>query len=415
MVNILLVDDNDTVRQQIHSFLRQQRSFHIDEARNGIEALSRVKHNGNYDIIALDVEMPMLNGIETLRTLSSMAIDAITIMVTSRKDFKTVVKAIRLGAYDYVSKPIDFDQLLFVIDRALEKKRLQMENRRLMKELKEINRNLSYLVEQRTRNLAEAEKKTRIYAGQLEKAYESLKSLDKMKSDFISLASHELKTPLVLISGYNEILLRKRYGELSEATEKALRIQKDNIAKLNKIVDEILMVNKLQTTQLINMNQTIDIHQLISDIISEYKDFCAIRQQSLETAFSSQPASLKGNSKLLNNAFANLLINAIKFTPDGGTIRIRTRHESAGARIAVIMEDTGIGIPQEAVDKVFDLFYEVKDVRHHTSGKYQFLAGGLGVGLTITKEIVEHHGGKIAVSSSLGKGSVFTVSLPLHT
>ncbi len=415
MVRVLIVDDSEIIRKQLRAFLETKKRYEVQEASDGLEAIQKLKADPDFDIIALDVEMPRLNGLETLRGISSMDLDAVCIMITSRSDFNTVIQAVRQGAYDYVTKPIDFENLLLVIDRALEKRALEKENKRLIDDLQKMNSNLTQLVRQRTKHLAEAEQKARTYANQLEKAYEELKSLDKMKGDFISLASHELRTPLVLIKGYSEILLRKRYGHMSEQVENALKIQSENIEKLSEIINEILMINNLEILENIYKEENIDINPVLVEAYESLKEFINLRNQVFKSEISEIPLIVKGNNKLLFYAVHNLLINAIKFTPDGGVIVLRSamKNSESPSKALISVSDTGIGIPQESLEKIFTPFYEVKDIKYHSSGKFQFLSGGLGVGLSIAKNIVNQHSGRIAVESSLGKGSTFYITLPL--
>ncbi len=415
MVRLLIVDDSDIIRKQLRKFLESKRGYSVEEASDGLEAIQVLKADPDFDIIALDVEMPRLNGLETLRGISSMDIDATPVMITSRSDFNTVIQAIRQGAYDYITKPIDFENLLIIIDRTLEKRALEKENKRLIDDLQKMNSNLAQLVRQRTKHLAEAEQKSRTYANQLEKAYEELKSLDRMKGDFISLASHELRTPLVLIKGYSEILLRKRYGDIPHQVESALKIQNDNIEKLSEIINEILMINNLEVLENIYKEENLDINPVLVEAYESLKEFINLRNQVFKSDLYEKPLLVKGNNKLLFYAVHNLIINAIKFTPDGGVITLRSALKNSENRpMAIIsVSDTGIGIPEDALEKIFTPFYEVKDIKYHSSGKFQFLSGGLGVGLSISKSIISQHSGQIAVESSLGKGSTFYISLPL--
>lgn len=415
MVRFLIVDDSEIIRKQLRSFLEKKRNYIVDEANDGLEALQKLKADPDYDIIALDVEMPRLNGLETLRGIASMDIEGTPIMITSRSDFNTVIQAVRQGAYDYITKPIDFENLLIVIDRTLEKRALEKENKRLIDDLQKMNNNLSLLVRQRTKHLAEAEQKARKYANQLEKAYEELKTLDKMKGDFISLASHELRTPLVLIKGYSEILLRKRYGNIPEGVENALKIQADNIEKLSEIINDILIINNLEIMENIYREENVDVNSLILETCESVKEFVNLRNQTCGSDLYEKPLYVKGNKKLLFYAVHNVLINAIKYTPDGGHISVKTYHSNHDGipRCIISISDTGIGIPENAFEKIFTPFYEVKDIKYHSSGKFQFLSSGLGVGLSIAKNIVRQHSGEISVESKLGEGSCFTIAIPL--
>lgn len=415
MVRFLIVDDSDIIRKQLRIFLEKKRGYTVEEASDGLEAIQRLKADPEFDIIALDVEMPRLNGLETLRGIQTMDINATRIMITSRSDFNTVIQAIRQGAYDYITKPIDFDNLLLIIDRALEKRALQKENKRLVDDLQKMNSNLAQLVRQRTKHLAEAEHKARNYATQLEKAFEELKSLDKMKGDFISLASHELRTPLVLIKGYSEILIRRKYGDIPPAVENALKIQAENIEKLSDIINEILMINNLEVLKDIHKNEKVDINIICKNVSDSLMPFIALRRQVFDLQLHDGPLLTNGNPKLLSSAVHNLLINAIKFTPDEGRIQLGVFYRELGdLRKAIIrVSDTGIGIPEDALSKIFAPFYEVKDIKYHSSGRYQFLSGGLGVGLSIAKNIIDQHAGKITVESEVGKGSIFSITLPV--
>lgn len=251
----------------------------------------------------------------------------------------------------------------------------------------------------------------------LESAREVLERLDKSKSDFIAIAAHELKTPLTLIEGYASMVAE----QLSQNPDQALIMLKgiDNgTMRLREIIDDMIDVSLIDNNLLALNFQPVWINRLLKLIEQEVLDKVSERQLTLEVNnFPGSDEMFFGDAERLYQAFRNLVLNAIKFTPDGGSISIQGR--SLPGFVEVRVADTGIGIAPENHASIFEKFGRLGSVSLHSSGKTKFKGGGPGLGLPITKGIVEAHGGAIWVESEgydevNCPGATFHVLLPLR-
>ena len=254
---------------------------------------------------------------------------------------------------------------------------------------------------------------------QLDDARMTLEQLDKSKSDFISVAAHELKTPLTLIEGYTAMLRDQIPGNDYNSTIALLIKGVDNgAARLREIIDDMVDVSLLDNNMLMMNYQPIWIGQLISIIRRELEGALQDRQQHLEIVnFKGIDELIYGDSERLYQALRNLLTNAIKFTPDNGKITIDGR--ILPGFIEITISDTGIGVDVKDQERIFEKFGRVGNVSLHSSGKIKFKGGGPGLGLPTTKGIIEAHGGTIWVESDgydevEFPGTTFHVLLPIR-
>lgn len=284
-----------------------------------------------------------------------------------------------------------------------------LENARLYDQIMRMNQELEIKVDERTR--------------ELQTAYAQLERLDKTKSDFITIASHELKTPLTLINVYNQmfcsdddILGNETYRKWSEQIDKGA-------TRLNEIVERMEDVAMIDSQTLDLFMAPVDLAFLFASIRSNLKVALAGREIDLDVDDLADLPEIEGDTLALEKAFLQLLLNSIKYTPDGGRIEINGRYHPARAqseaRVEIIVSDTGIGIAPDLKELIFEKFYQTGNVRLHSSGKTSFKGGGAGIGLAIAKGIVEAHQGSIWVESQgydedLLPGSQFHVMLPLR-
>lgn len=270
----------------------------------------------------------------------------------------------------------------------------------------------------------------------LENSAAGLARLNRMKDSFLGLASHELKTPLTVIMGYSELLLSDTRTNLNKISTEMVENISNAALRLDGIIKDMIDVSMIDQKQLSLKLTPVQINTLLEFSIHELQFFFAQRQQKIETDFYPTLPEIKGDQTRLLQLFANILGNAIKFTPDGGTITVNTslksmnRHHSSIVDaivteqvdtqnfIEIAIKDTGIGIDKEDQLRIFDKFYEAGNIEEHSSGKVAFKSRGAGLGLSIAKGVVETHGGMIRVESTGHDptncpGSTFFISLPL--
>jgi signal transduction histidine kinase len=240
-------------------------------------------------------------------------------------------------------------------------------------------------------------------AEELSIALAQREELVRLKSEFIQNVSHELRTPLTIVRGYVELLEKGELGALEAEQQDAMTIITRRIHMLHRMVEDLttILEAEARTAQL----KPIDLNDLIKRTVDDFQDTTHQAGVDINLDVPSDRMRLMGDSIHLSRLLDNLIGNAIKFTHSGGSITVRLKREDGTAILEV--SDTGVGIPPEKLERVFDRFYQV-------DGSSTRRYGGTGLGLALVKEIAESHGGQVSVESTLGKGSTFRVNLPLN-
>ncbi len=240
---------------------------------------------------------------------------------------------------------------------------------------------------------------------QLQKTLRELKELDRVKNEFITNISHELKTPLTAAIGYISLIKRGKIGNVSDEVVGALKIVEKNLNELYLKIDSILQITKLQMYREHMEKKDVDLLKIVKKCCDNYRPTAEMKNIELEVKLPDEKVYIEGDEKSLESMVCNLVDNAVKFT-NTGKVMVRLRLGQNGKYTVLEVEDTGIGIPREKIKKIFDRFYQVDSSNIR---KY----GGIGLGLSIVKEVVELHNGIVRVKSEEGKGTLFKVLLPL--
>lgn len=268
----------------------------------------------------------------------------------------------------------------------------------IMEDLNIANKNLE-------KEKKSVEMKVRERTLELQEAYEKLKELDRAKEEFISMLSHELKTPIFPIMGYTDMLISGSMGNVTEKQKEKLKIIAKNAAGLSRLVSDMLDMSKLELKRMkIELSQ-----EDIRDIAKEVVDTLGLIGKSKNIGIMlNAPEKIKVSCdrKRILQVMNNLLTNAIKFSKEGGKIEITVSKDADNAKVSV--KDKGLGISKDDQKQLFSRFFQV------TKGTSREYGGGTGLGLAISRGIVEMHHGKIWLESAPGKGSTFTFTLPLH-
>jgi signal transduction histidine kinase len=240
----------------------------------------------------------------------------------------------------------------------------------------------------------------RIRAGELAQAYQRLAEQDLARREFLTNVAHELRTPLMAASGYLQILQKGRLqgNQLNEAIETVSR----NVGQIVSLVNDILFLQEIELV--LPAFQPVNMGEVVLGVVKKYEKKAAQRAVHLKLRNERNVPEVNGDSKSLERAVTALVDNAIKFSPQGGNVEID--FERGKDRLAVSVEDHGIGIAMDQLPRIFDRFYHLEK-----SGDNLF--GGIGIGLAIARQVVEQHHGRLNVESKLGKGSRFTMELPL--
>jgi signal transduction histidine kinase/CheY-like chemotaxis protein len=241
------------------------------------------------------------------------------------------------------------------------------------------------------------------HAKELADAVARLQELDRLKSEFIQNVSHELRSPLALIRGYADLLSSSELGPLNPEQQEAADIVSRRARMLGDLVEDIVLILLAETRPL--MPEPVALADLARAAVKDFRVIAEKAGLTLRALILPNLPPVSGEPTYLRRVLDNLLSNAVKFTPEGGTIVVRVRPE--GGQVALEVSDTGIGIPPDERQSVFDRFYQV-------DGSARRRYGGVGLGLALVKEIVENCCGQVSVESEVGIGSTFIVKLPVY-
>jgi signal transduction histidine kinase len=243
-------------------------------------------------------------------------------------------------------------------------------------------------------------------AAALARALEQQRELDRLKNEFLQNISHELRTPLALIMGYAELLNSGELGELDAEQQGPVAVITRRVRTLSKMVNDLIAILAVEANQL--SKEPVDLAGMVRAMVSDFHAAAVEAELLLNAEVAAEVPHVSGDPDQLRRVLDNLLGNAMKFTPAGGSITIRLWQNGDGGKQDVVLEvtDTGVGIPPDQLERIFDRFYQVDG-----SSKRRY--GGVGLGLALVKEIVEAHEGRVVVESIVDEGSTFRVTLPV--
>jgi len=371
---ILVVDDEKEIRDFLFKALSRIVGFHVELAENGQEALKKIEKE-NFDLVLTDLKMPDPDGLQLVSEIAKSKPEILTVLMTGHGTIDSALEAMKRGASDYLTKPLNLEEMFVRLQKVLEEK-------------------------QRFVRLKD-------FATQLEKANEELKRIDEMKSEFVSVASHELRTPLAAIKNAVQLILQGKTGEINENQKKFLSMADRNISRLTNILNDLLNLSKIESGKIEMKIEELDPRALTEFILSSLRPQAEGRSIQLKMEIEKKLPSVYGDREKVEQILTNLVGNAIKFTPEGGEISVSARPSPRGGnKLAISVRDSGIGISEDQQEKIFEKFHQVEGSLHRS-------VTGTGLGLAITKGLVEAHHGEIWVESEMGKGSTFTFTLPI--
>jgi signal transduction histidine kinase len=227
--------------------------------------------------------------------------------------------------------------------------------------------------------------------------------LTQLKSEFVTLVSHELRSPLTAITGYVELLLEGHEGTLTEVQRESLKIVQRNGEQVLALIEDLLDISRMEASRLELKHTTLDLARLVREVASSLRPQIEAKGQRLTLELAEALPAVSGDADRVTQILTNLLSNAHKYTAPGGSVTITARGEGNGVRVSV--RDTGIGLSPDDQARLFTKFFRAQN--SVTQG-----VRGTGLGLMITRALVELHGGEITVTSALGQGSMFSFTLP---
>lgn len=406
---ILVIDADAQNLQRIQTELKQA-GYQVGGVQRALNGLDMARQ-ALPDMVITDLRLPDLSGRELAATLrSDVRFNEMPIIVMLRpEDEDQRDTCIAAGANGFLELPINF-------------KALAIQTEFFFSGGSEGLADDTQLDQARDRYLHDLVKQLEGRIRELEQKNAELRRIDNMKDTFIQLTAHELRTPLTLITGYSRLLedhpplldlmrtdgeIRTLVGGLSES-----------IGRMQRIIEDILTMSRIMTSKIELNIRPINPAKLVQRVLQHYAPAIQERKLTLHFNEAQWPVSMRCDGELLSLTFDNLVSNAIKYTPDGGTITLQAQTNGQLARFSI--KDTGIGVPPEKQEQIFQIMEIGGEIATHTTSRTAFGGGGLGLGLAICKGIVEAHGGKIWVESQgfdpeRYPGSEFIFILPVTT
>ncbi len=381
--HILLVDDDLALLQALpHAISLRMTGVQIQTAADASTALSLLQEQ-EYDAIVSDIKMPGMDGLELLARIAERHPDTPVLLITGHGEHELAIQAIRGGAYDYILKPIDRDDFVASLQRALHTRQLRRQIEVQQRALEWYALSLEQQVEQRTRELV---------------------TTNTTKDALLHMVAHELASPLTSLKGHVQMIDRQL--QRADEVEKIRRTVSEvvrSMSRWERVVQDLQDTAHIQTLRFVLHRSRCDLVEICRQVLTEFTagvgtaPTCEFFAESLEADV---------DPERISQVLLNLLFNARKYSPKGAPITILIRQ--AGEEAIIAIRDQGVGIPTEQISRLTEPFYRVPGIEVQTGS-----TTGLGLGLYLVRTIVEQHGGRLEVLSREGKGSTFSVVLPL--
>lgn len=486
-ISILVIDDDESIRSGSERILSRMGCI-VYKASRGLEGLE-ILSSKKIEIVLLDLKMPGMDGMEVLSNIQKLNPHILVIIITGYATLETAIDAMKQGAYDFIPKPFEPDQLRIVVNRAREKIRLKEEAKKLalerQKNLADLGTEKSrirtiveslpngvlvtnisgqialmnpafiwlmgieeeiktgepietYIKDkgfcQQIRDISQGNQKnltdtTYEFTTRNEKYLISsgrpvlgedgeclgavvnlvditaMKVLDRLKSEFVAKVSHELRSPLSTIHEQLALVLKDMVEKDSSKDQYLITRAKEKTQGLISLIGDLLDLSRIEAGKVCIESKLINLDELLKGIVDFMSTRAKGKDQMLQLSLPDVPLpSITADPMALESVFGNLIANAINYTPKGGSISVKASLEEKMVKIDV--SDTGFGIEAEDIENIFKRFYRVKNE------KTRFITG-TGLGLPIVKGLLDELGGNIKVQSQIGKGSTFSVLLPV--
>jgi len=370
---ILVIDDEISICEGIKRALTPE-GYIVDITFSGESGLQKIRGN-DYALILIDVMMPNVNGIELISSIHAHDPETVCVMITGYATVELAVRAIKGGAYDFLAKPFSVDDLLLTVNQGIERRRLSLEAKRV--------------------HAIEAE------ARRLEEEKNHLEELDRAKRQFIRLVTHELQSPVSAIENYLTLILDGYVTSenLPEIIKKCMARAQEERA----IIADLLELGHLEVIETFETSM-VQLDEILLAVVDSFQEQAKQKELKIYIEIADNIPPVTGTLIQFKSLWTNLISNAVKYTPENGSVTIRLHAE--GGNIIGEVHDTGIGIPPEDQERLFVEFFRAQKAK-------ELGIQGTGLGLVIVKRVVEGVGGEITVQSELDHGTIFTFSIPI--
>jgi len=356
---ILVIDDEEMVRKSCSRILMEEGHI-VETAENGDIGLKLYKEF-HPDLVLVDLKMPGKSGMDVLEEIESTDSSIVKIVITGYATVSSAVDAMKKGAYDFIPKPFTPEEILIIVARGLEKRRLLLESEALKVEQEKIRRNM------------------------------------------ISLVSHELRAPLAATVQYLEVILGGMAGEVSSEVKEMVGRCDVRLKELLELLTRWLSLATFDQVKKVKHFQDIDLIEIATKSVGVLKSLAEKNEISLTVDSPAHLSPIKGSKMPLEEIFNNLIGNALKYNKPGGWVKITISENDKEEFVEI--SDNGLGMKEEHLSRIFDEFYRI-------NGRRDAPIKGSGLGLSIVKKMVDTHGGMIDVESRFGEGTTFKIGFP---
>ena len=357
---VMVIDDEEPVRRACQKIL-ERAGYEVETFGRGQDGLERIALLPPA-LLVVDLKMPELNGFQIIDRVRQLDRDIVIVVITGYATVATAVDAMKAGAYDFLPKPFTPEELRVIAQRGLERWTLSREAERLRREKAATERR------------------------------------------FVTFVSHQLKSPLVAVKQYLDVLAHGSLGPLPAATVEWIDRSRLRLGEMLELIHDWLALSRIESEALARRNDATSLPLVVRQTIDEVGALAGASKIQLSADVPDELPSVRGDQLCMRMLVVNLVTNAIKYNRPGGAVTVRARRDGGFAILQVI--DTGIGIPQDQLARIFDEFVRIASPASPD-------VPGSGLGLTICKRIVDELGGRIEVESVLGQGTTFKVRLPL--
>jgi two-component system sensor histidine kinase/response regulator len=357
-----IVIDDDEIMLLSCSEILTRAGFKVETFANGEDGIRRIQE-APAALLFVDLKMPKIDGMEVIRRVRQIDPSMVIVVITGYATIATAVDAMKEGAYDFLPKPFTCDEFTLIVNRGIERWRLARDSERLRLEKEEVQRR------------------------------------------FVTFVSHQLKTPIVAVKQYLDVMMYMSPEEMPERAREWIRRSQLRLGEMLAIIQDWLDLARLEHGQLAKTDASADLREVAQSVVQAQAT--AAERAGVTVAIEGAPQlpAVRGDSGSLGMLLTNLVGNAVKYNRPGGKVAVRmsARDDS----VVMEIQDDGLGIPSESMDKLFQEFYRVKTASTEN-------IPGTGLGLAICKKIASELGGTISVASREGEGTTVTVQLPVH-